>query len=56
VQDVAQVATYLRLFGSKQGLIMNFNAPRLKDGLKSVIARDAVVEPISGDNIKQETS
>ena len=40
---VAQVATYLRLLNSPQGLIMNFNVPRLKDGIKSVLARDAVV-------------
>ena len=33
----AQVLTYLRLAGIKQGLIINFNCPRLKDGLKSVI-------------------
>jgi GxxExxY protein len=38
----AQVLTYLRLADAKQGLILNFNAPRLKDGLKSVILRDAV--------------
>ena len=41
---VAQVATYLRLLNTRQGLIMNFNVPRLKDGIKSVLARDAVVD------------
>jgi len=49
---VAQVATYLRLFGAKQGLIINFNAPRLKDGLKSVLARDAIVDPVSDEDLK----
>jgi GxxExxY protein len=37
----AQVLTYLRLSGAKQGLIINFNCPRLKDGLKSVILRES---------------
>jgi len=46
---VAQVVTYLRLLKARQGLIMNFNAARLKDGLKSVIARDAIVDSDSGD-------
>jgi len=41
---VAQVVTYLRLLKARQGLIMNFHARRLKDGLKSVIAKDAVVD------------
>jgi GxxExxY protein len=36
----AQVLTYLRLSGIRQGLIINFNCPRLKDGLKSVLLRD----------------
>jgi len=43
---VAQVSTYLRLLGARQGLIMNFHVRRLKDGLKSVLARDAVVEDL----------
>lgn len=34
---IAQVKTYVRLSGSRQGLIMNFNAARLKDGLRSVL-------------------
>lgn len=34
---IAQVLTYLRLLDVQRGLIINFNAPRLKDGLRSVI-------------------
>lgn len=30
----AQVLTYLRLIGCKLGLLLNFNVPRLKDGIK----------------------
>ena len=33
----AQVMTYLRLLKTRQGLLINFNAPRLKDGLKSIL-------------------
>lgn len=33
----AQLLTYLRLSGLRVGLLMNFHAPRLKDGLKSVV-------------------
>jgi len=33
-----QLLTYLRLTGLRKGLLINFNAPRLKDGLKSVVA------------------
>jgi len=40
----AQVATYLRLLKARQGLIINFNMSRLKDGLKSVLPRDAVAD------------
>ena len=42
---IAQVATYLRLLNTRQGLIMNFNVPRLKDGIKSVLAREAIGDP-----------
>jgi GxxExxY protein len=33
-----QLLTSLRLTGLRKGLLINFNAPRLKDGLKSVVA------------------
>src|SRR5689334_13899635 len=33
----AQVLTYIRLAGGKQGIIFNFNEARLKDGIKSVM-------------------
>jgi GxxExxY protein len=33
---LAQVLTYLKLSGSKLGLLMNFNVVRLKDGIKRI--------------------
>lgn len=33
----AQVLTYMRLLGLRQGLLINFNAPRLVDGLKNLL-------------------
>ncbi len=33
----AQLLTYLRLGGFKVGLLINFNVPVLKDGLKRMI-------------------
>ena len=33
----AQVITYLKLLGVGQGILMNFHAARLKDGLKSIL-------------------
>jgi len=33
----AQLLTYLKLSGLKQGFLMNFNVPRLKDGLLSFV-------------------
>ena len=33
----AQILTYVHLLDAPQGLLINFNAERLKDGLKSVI-------------------
>jgi GxxExxY protein len=35
--NVAQLLTYLRLTESPVGLLINFNAPRLMDGVKRVI-------------------
>jgi len=34
---MAQILTYLKLSGCKLGLLINFNVPHLKDGLKRVI-------------------
>lgn len=36
----AQVLTYLRLLGLHRALLMNFNVPRLVDGLKSFLHGD----------------
>jgi len=33
----AQLLTYLKLSGIKTGLILNFNAPMLKDGIKRMV-------------------
>jgi GxxExxY protein len=33
----AQMLTYLKLSGLRQGLLINFNVPRLVDGLKSFV-------------------
>jgi hypothetical protein len=33
----AQLVTYLKLSGHQLGLIMDFNAPALKDGLKRIV-------------------
>jgi GxxExxY protein len=37
----AQLQTYLRLSGLKLGLLMNFNATQVKDGIRRVLAGDA---------------
>ncbi len=34
---LAQVLTYLKLTGHRLGLLINFNVPRLKDGLQRVV-------------------
>jgi GxxExxY protein len=36
---VSQALTYLKLLGLPQALLINFNVPRLVDGLKSVISK-----------------
>ncbi|MCW5772138.1 MAG: GxxExxY protein, partial [Rhodospirillaceae bacterium] len=33
----AQILTYLRLSGLKKGLLLNFHAPALKDGLRRMV-------------------
>ena len=33
----AQILTYLRMSGMRLGFLMNFHAPRLKDGLRRFI-------------------
>ena len=44
----AQVITYLRLLALKQGLLINFNVPRLVDGLRSTIIRDEQADDRTG--------
>jgi GxxExxY protein len=36
----SQVITYLRLLGLTQGILLNFNERRLKDGIKNVLLTD----------------
>ena len=33
----AQLLTYLKLSGTPQGLLINFNVPRLIDGVRSIV-------------------
>jgi GxxExxY protein len=40
----AQMLTYLRLTGCPVGLLLNFNAPVLKDGLKRILNTQATVD------------
>jgi len=40
----AQLLTYLKLTRARQGLILNFNTVHLKDGIRSVVSRDAVAQ------------
>jgi GxxExxY protein len=44
----AQVITYVRLVRARQGLIFNFHAARMKDGIVSVLAPEAMVDADSG--------
>lgn len=37
---IAQVLTYLKLTNATVGLLINFNVPRLTDGIKRLIARN----------------
>ena len=37
----AQVLTYLRLVNIRHGLLMNFNVPFMKDGVKSILNASA---------------
>ena len=41
----AQLLTYIRLSRARQGLLFNFNEPRLKDGIHSVILGGPVSSP-----------
>ena len=34
---VAQVLTYLKLSGCKLGLLINFNVPRIKEGIRRIV-------------------
>ncbi|MEP6472656.1 MAG: GxxExxY protein [Gemmatimonadota bacterium] len=36
---IAQLLTYLRLSGLKLGFLINWNSPRLKDGIRRVVNR-----------------
>jgi GxxExxY protein len=35
--DVAQVVSYLRLTGARAGLLVNFNVPMLKQGIRRIV-------------------
>lgn len=41
----AQVLTYLKLSGIQHGLLINFNARLVKDGIKSFLLRRVVPQP-----------
>jgi GxxExxY protein len=43
----AQLLTYVKLAGARQGLLLNFNAPTLREGLKSVLIRTPSSPPPS---------
>jgi GxxExxY protein len=44
----SQMITYLKLLGLRQGLLINFNVPRLIDGVKSVL-----VEPVTFERTEE---
>ena len=46
----AQLMTYLRLSGAKQGLLFNFNEKRLKDGIRSIMLRDSGISVSSSSS------
>ena len=50
----AQVLTYLRLTGCPAGLLINFNVPRLTDGVKRLINPDADWQDIDGKRLENE--
>ena len=41
----AQVLTYLKLSGVQHGLLINFNARLVKDGIKSLLLRRVAPQP-----------
>ena len=49
----AQLLTYLRLTGTQVGLLINFNVPVLKDGLKRRVNnfQDSVSPRLCGENL-----
>ena len=48
----AQMLTYLRLSGCRLGLILNFGARKMREGIRRIIIKDDSVSivPICGDN------
>ena len=44
----AQLLTYLKLYGRQLGLLLNFNAPVLKDGIKRMV--NQYKEPQKGED------
>jgi GxxExxY protein len=50
----SQLLTYLRLARAKQGLLLNFNHPKLKDGIKSVLPGGSVTSLSSDPSTDEE--
>lgn len=42
----AQLITYLKLTGCPVGLLMNFNVPHLRDGIRRAVRPDLYVKPV----------